>query len=108
MTVFGGYHPLLGHLVMKHGGHKDLIELVSLAKIEREMNVRGKWKIDCLMKDAAGGNIDMHGVNGGGRSNGGGRLSVTSRTDHSVGASERGGEGNGGGALLDYSTLGTW
>lgn len=22
VTVFGGYHPLLGNLVMKHGGHK--------------------------------------------------------------------------------------
>jgi len=51
VTVFGGYHPLLGNLVMKHGGHKDLIELVSLAKIEREMGVRGKWKIDCLLNE---------------------------------------------------------
>lgn len=33
---------------MKHGGHSDLIELVSLAKIEREMGVRSKWKIDRL------------------------------------------------------------
>eukprot|EP00584_Thalassiosira_punctigera_P027168 CAMPEP_0172580340 /NCGR_PEP_ID=MMETSP1067-20121228/139706_1 /TAXON_ID=265564 ORGANISM="Thalassiosira punctigera, Strain Tpunct2005C2" /NCGR_SAMPLE_ID=MMETSP1067 /ASSEMBLY_ACC=CAM_ASM_000444 /LENGTH=890 /DNA_ID=CAMNT_0013373079 /DNA_START=75 /DNA_END=2747 /DNA_ORIENTATION=+ len=56
VTVFGGYHPLLGNLVMKHGGHKDLVELVSLAKIERgslakierEMGVRGKWRMDCL------------------------------------------------------------
>ncbi|KAL7541654.1 hypothetical protein ACHAXR_011107 [Thalassiosira sp. AJA248-18] len=51
VTVFGGYHPLLGNLVMKHGGHKDLIELVSLAKIEREMGVRAKFKIDCLMNE---------------------------------------------------------
>ncbi len=50
MTVFGGYHPLLGSLVMKHGGHTDLIELASLAKIEREMSVRSKWKIDRLKK----------------------------------------------------------
>ncbi|KAL7472015.1 hypothetical protein ACHAXS_012339 [Conticribra weissflogii] len=48
VTVFGGYHPDLGSLVMKHGGHKDLIELVSLAKIERELSVRAKWKIDEL------------------------------------------------------------
>ena len=27
---------------MKHGGHKDLLELVSLYKIERELQVRGK------------------------------------------------------------------
>jgi len=50
VTVFGGYHPQLGSLVMKHGGYKDLIELVSLAKIEREVVVRGKWKIDCLVR----------------------------------------------------------
>ena len=50
VTVFGGYHPLLGSLVMKHGGHTDLIELVSLAKIEREMSVRSNWKIDRLKK----------------------------------------------------------
>ncbi len=49
--MFGGYHPLLGSLVMKHGGHTDLIELVSLAKIEREMGVRSKWKIDRLWLD---------------------------------------------------------
>jgi len=51
VTVFGGHHPLLGNLVMKHGGHKDLVELVSLAKIEREMGVRGKWKMDRLLAD---------------------------------------------------------
>lgn len=50
VTVFGGYHPQLGSLVMKHGGYKDLIELVSLVKIGREVIVRGRWKIDCLMK----------------------------------------------------------
>lgn len=50
VTVFGGYHPKLGSLVMKHGGFKDLIELVSLATIEREVGVRGGWKIDCLIK----------------------------------------------------------
>jgi hypothetical protein len=52
VTVFGGYHPLLGSLVMKHGGHSDLIELVSLAKIEREIDVRSKWKIDRLILDS--------------------------------------------------------
>jgi len=51
VTVFGGYHPDLGSLVMKHGGHKDLIELVSLAKIERELGVRAKWKMDKLERD---------------------------------------------------------
>lgn len=50
VTVFGGYHPRLGSVVMKHGGFKDLIELVSLAKIEREVVVRGGWKIDCLLR----------------------------------------------------------
>ena len=54
VTVFGGYHPQLGPLVMKHGGYKDLIELVSLAKISREVRVRGRWKIDCLMKRRKG------------------------------------------------------
>ncbi|EED88668.1 predicted protein [Thalassiosira pseudonana CCMP1335] len=55
VTVFGGRHPQLGSLVMKHGGHKDLVELVSLVKIERELNVRGKWKMDCLEKTGGGG-----------------------------------------------------
>eukprot|EP00986_Skeletonema_menzelii_P003651 scaffold1153_cov147-Skeletonema_menzelii.AAC.7 len=50
VTVFGGYHPQLGPLVMKHGGYKDLIELVSLAKIEREVVVRGRWKMDALIR----------------------------------------------------------
>ena len=50
VTVFGGYHPQLGPLVMKHGGYKDLIELVSLAKIEREVVVRGRWKVDGLLR----------------------------------------------------------
>ncbi|KAL9184930.1 hypothetical protein ACHAXT_002707 [Thalassiosira profunda] len=71
VTVFGGYHPVLGSLVMKHGGHKDLIELVSLAKIEREMGVRGQWKIDNLQK---GGCVE---------DNGGAKMS---NTDHAVGA----------------------
>jgi len=35
---------------MKHGGHKDLIELVSLAKIEREVVVRGRWRVDALVR----------------------------------------------------------
>mmetsp|Transcript_17845 Transcript_17845/g.35784 ORF Transcript_17845/g.35784 Transcript_17845/m.35784 type:complete len:912 (+) Transcript_17845:184-2919(+) len=51
VTVFGGHHPELGSLVMKHGGHKDLMELVSLAKIERELGVRAKWMIDSLGRD---------------------------------------------------------
>mmetsp|Transcript_1394 Transcript_1394/g.3202 ORF Transcript_1394/g.3202 Transcript_1394/m.3202 type:complete len:956 (+) Transcript_1394:170-3037(+) len=51
VTVFGGHHPELGSLVMKHGGHKDLMELVSLAKIERELGVRAKWKMDKLERD---------------------------------------------------------
>ena len=48
--VFGGYHPELGSLVMKHGGHKDLLELVSLYKIERELQVRGKSMAGMLQK----------------------------------------------------------
>ncbi len=35
---------------MKHGGHKDLIELVSLARIEREVVVRGRWRVDALVR----------------------------------------------------------
>ena len=53
VTVFGGHHPQLGSLVMKHGGHKDLIKLVSLAKIERELSVHGNFKIDLLEKERA-------------------------------------------------------
>jgi hypothetical protein len=33
---------------MKHGGPKDLLELVSLYKIERELSVRGKTKLGLL------------------------------------------------------------
>jgi hypothetical protein len=47
-TEFGGHHPLLSHLVMKHGGHKDLAELASLARIEREMGARATFVIDSL------------------------------------------------------------
>ncbi len=36
---FGGHHPLLSHLGMKHGGHKDLAKLASLARIESEMGI---------------------------------------------------------------------
>jgi hypothetical protein len=35
---------------MKHGGHKDLLELVSLYKIERELLVRGKSNLGLLHK----------------------------------------------------------
>lgn len=35
---------------MKHGGYKDLRELVSLAKIEREVVVRGRWRVDGLVR----------------------------------------------------------
>lgn len=56
MTVFGGHHLLLGHLVMKHGGHKDLIELVSLAMIEREMGMRAR---PLLLLDMDGSRTDV-------------------------------------------------
>ena len=48
--MFGGYHPQLGSLVMKHGGHKDLLELVSLYKIERELHTRGYTKMNTIKK----------------------------------------------------------
>eukprot|EP00804_Cyclotella_cryptica_P005561 CCRYP_003073-RB/>CCRYP_003073-RB protein AED:0.04 eAED:0.04 QI:258/1/1/1/1/0.8/5/212/865 len=53
VTVFGGFHPQLGSLVMKHGGHKDLLELVSLYKIERELMARGNAKMDLIAKAVA-------------------------------------------------------
>ncbi|KAL3765305.1 hypothetical protein ACHAW5_006090 [Stephanodiscus triporus] len=58
VTVFGGHHPLLGHLVMKHGGHKDLIELVSLATIEREIGVRAKFAMESILANDGGGDDD--------------------------------------------------
>jgi len=61
VTVFGGYHPQFGSLVMKHGGHKDLIELVSLAKIERELSVRGNFKIDLLEKERKNDQLNRSG-----------------------------------------------
>ncbi len=48
VTKFGGHHPLLGHLVMKHGGHKDLAELASLARIERETGAWATFAINLL------------------------------------------------------------
>ncbi len=45
---FGGHHPLLGHLVMKHSGHKDLAELASLARIESETGTRATFVINLL------------------------------------------------------------
>jgi len=46
---------------MKHGGHKDLIELVSLAKIERELSVRGNFKIDLLEKERKNDQLNRSG-----------------------------------------------
>jgi len=54
VTVFGGYHPSLRQqLVMKHGGYKDLLELVSLAKIDREIGLRAQFVIDTLASSNA-------------------------------------------------------
>jgi hypothetical protein len=50
-TEFGSHHPLLGYLIKKHGGHKDLAELVSLARIERETGARATFAIDSLSRD---------------------------------------------------------
>eukprot|EP00980_Cylindrotheca_fusiformis_P014000 scaffold3653_cov124-Cylindrotheca_fusiformis.AAC.3 len=41
VAVFGGRHPELGDLVMKHGGRKDLNELFALATIAHELRLRG-------------------------------------------------------------------
>ena len=41
VAVFGGHHPQLGDVVMKHGNDKDLGELVSLATVARELQERG-------------------------------------------------------------------
>jgi len=40
VAVFGGHHPELGDLVMKHGGYKDMHELFALATIENELKRR--------------------------------------------------------------------
>ncbi len=45
---FGGHHRLLGRLVMKHGRHKDLAKLASLARIERVMGAWATFAIDLL------------------------------------------------------------
>jgi hypothetical protein len=47
-TEFGGHHPLLGHLVMKHGRHKDLAKLASLVRIKRETGAWATFAIDLL------------------------------------------------------------
>lgn len=41
VTVFQGESAALGSLVMKHGGHKDLTEVFSLAVVARELHLRG-------------------------------------------------------------------
>jgi hypothetical protein len=41
VAVFGGKHPWLGDLVMKHGDYKDMNELFALATIENELKLRG-------------------------------------------------------------------
>jgi hypothetical protein len=41
VAVFGGKHPELGDLVMKHGDYKDMNELFALATIENELRLRG-------------------------------------------------------------------
>jgi hypothetical protein len=45
---FGGHHPLLGHIVMKHGGHKDLAKLASLTRIKSETGARAMFAVDSL------------------------------------------------------------
>jgi hypothetical protein len=50
---FGHHHPLLGHLVMKHGGHKYLAELASLARIKRETSTWATFAIDSLPRHPA-------------------------------------------------------
>ncbi len=47
-TEFGSHHPLLSHLLMKHGGHKDLPELASLTRIKRVTGVWATFAIDSL------------------------------------------------------------
>jgi len=42
VAVFGGHHPQLGDIVMKHGGYKDMQELFALATISEELLRRGK------------------------------------------------------------------
>lgn len=41
VAVFGGKHPELGDLVMKHGGYKDMQELFALATIAHQLRLRG-------------------------------------------------------------------
>eukprot|EP00934_Nitzschia_sp_Nitz4_P002648 Nitzschia sp. Nitz4//scaffold120_size68122//65636//67942//NITZ4_006056-RA/size68122-processed-gene-0.42-mRNA-1//1//CDS//3329534314//2638//frame0 len=42
VAVFGGHHPTLGDIVMKHGGYKDANELFALATITEELHRRGR------------------------------------------------------------------
>lgn len=41
VAVFEGHHPVMGDVVMKHGGDKDLKELFALATIAEELQLRG-------------------------------------------------------------------
>jgi hypothetical protein len=42
VSVFGGYSPELGDIVMKHGGYQDLQDLFALATISEELRMRGE------------------------------------------------------------------
>ena len=90
VTVFGGHHPQLGSLVMKHGGKKDLVELVSLVKIEREMGVRA----NSLEREC--------GNNGGDNENGG--VADSSSAGNLIGAVARENNGDENGIVADSSS----
>jgi len=42
VSVFSGTHPILGEIVMKHGGFSDMKELFALGTIAQQLNKRGQ------------------------------------------------------------------
>jgi hypothetical protein len=42
VAVFSGDHPQIGRLVMKHGGYKDMADLLALKTIAQELEIRGQ------------------------------------------------------------------
>ncbi|KAL3942637.1 MAG: hypothetical protein SGBAC_003209 [Bacillariaceae sp.] len=59
VAVFGGHHPDLGDIVMKHGGYKDMHELFALATIEHELKKRGEANQGTAAAATAAAAIDM-------------------------------------------------
>ena len=53
VSVFSGTHPILGEIVMKHGGFSDMKELFALGTISTQLTTRGKQNETSLQAASA-------------------------------------------------------